>query len=47
MLSLLLPMSPFILPTLLGVILLCGLRVRDGAYRRQELNAAKVTPRLP
>ncbi|HLI88941.1 MAG TPA: hypothetical protein VKV37_09635 [Ktedonobacteraceae bacterium] len=47
MLSFLLPMFPFILPALLAVILLCGLRVRDAAFRLQELNAGKVTPRLP
>ncbi|WP_165423729.1 hypothetical protein [Ktedonosporobacter rubrisoli] len=41
MLSFLLPMGPFILPLLLGVILVCGLWIGDASYRRQELKAGK------
>ncbi len=47
MLSLIHPMFPFNLPSLLGVILACGLWIHDVSYRRQELNAAKVMQRLP
>ena len=41
MLSLILPMFPFILPLLLGVILVCGLWIHDVSYRHHELSAGK------
>ena len=44
MLSFIVPMFPFLLPSLLGVILVGGLWVHDRSYRRQELNAGTVTP---
>jgi hypothetical protein len=47
MLSFILPMFPFILPLLLGVILVCGLWIHDVSYRRQELNVGKtIQPRI-
>ncbi len=42
MLSFILPMFPFILPSMLGVILICGLWLHDLAYRHQELARAHV-----
>jgi len=47
MLSIILPMFPFILPHLLGVILVCGLWIHDVSYRHQELNVGKaIQPRI-
>jgi hypothetical protein len=43
MLSFLLPMFPFMLPILLGVILVCGLWIHDVSYRHQKLSTAKAT----
>jgi hypothetical protein len=43
MLSFILPMFPFILPLLLGVILMFGLWIHDVSYQHQELNAGKAT----
>ncbi len=47
MLSFTLPMFPFMLPSLLSAILVCGLWIHDVLYRQQELSAGKVTQRLP
>lgn len=44
MLSFIVSMFPFLLPSFLGVILVGGLWVHDRSYRRQELNAGKVKP---
>lgn len=43
MLTLILPMFPFILPLLLGVILVCGLWIHDVSYLHQKLSPVKVT----
>ena len=41
MLLFILPMFPFLLPLLLGVILVYGLWIHDVSYRRQEVRAGK------
>jgi hypothetical protein len=41
MLQFILPMFPFLLPLLLGVILVYGLWIHDVSYRHQEVRAGK------
>jgi hypothetical protein len=47
MLLFILPMFPFLLPFLLGVILVYGLWQNDVSYRLQEANAGKARQTLP